>query len=86
MTSCGRSSDSCSCLQIPEDRWRAIKTQLIKTCTQSSRSSKPAIYGAAATEEVKKLRPLKRSIEVLSACTDMSGIYSTMYFEGLQVC
>lgn len=51
-------------MQIPEEKWVSIRRQLLKACSQSNRSSKPAIYGAAATEEVKKLKPLKRSIEV----------------------
>lgn len=54
-------------MQIPEGKWSGIRAELLKTCAKSNRSSKPAIYGAAAAEEVKKLRPMKQSIEVISS-------------------
>ena len=57
-------------LQIPAEKWDGIKAELLRMCSQTSRSSKPAIYGAAAAEEVKRLRPLKASLEVLNVLAD----------------
>ena len=57
-------------LQIPAGKWDGIKAELLRMCSQTSRSSKPAIYGAAAAEEVKRLRPLKASLEVLKDLAD----------------
>ena len=52
-------------VQISEDAFSQIKNELTKACSQqNSRSSKPAIYGAAAPEEIKKLQPLRQSLEV----------------------
>ena len=52
-------------VQIPKEAWTDLSNELLRICKpRSSRSRKPAIYGAAAIQEVKQLRPLKTSIEV----------------------
>ena len=53
-------------MQIPKEHWEDLRQELLRICkpSRSSRSRKPAIYGAAAIQEVKRLRPLKTSIEV----------------------
>lgn len=48
----------CRDLQIPESRWDTISMQIKSLLSASSKSSKPAIYGAAAAIEIKRLRPL----------------------------
>ena len=44
--------------QIEEDDWVSIRDHLLSACSNSSRSSKPAIFGVAAESEETKQRPM----------------------------
>ena len=55
-------------LQIPESRWDTISLQIKSLLSASSRSSKPAIYGAAAAIEIKRLRPLAETGKLQVLC------------------
>ena len=44
--------------QIEEDDWGSVRQHVLSACSNSSRSSKPAIYGVAAESEETKQRPM----------------------------
>lgn len=44
--------------QIGEDEWSSVRQHVLSACSNSNRSSKPAIYGVAAESEETKQRPM----------------------------
>lgn len=47
--------------KIPESDYEGIRASLLASCSSTSRSSKPAIYGVAAKAEIRQLRPSSMS-------------------------
>ena len=53
-----RSKDRSSWGQLSESRWPEIKNHISEACSNTNKSSQPAIYGVAAAAEITKLRPM----------------------------
>merc|ERR1719421_1556403 len=52
------SKDRSSWGQLSESRWPDVKSHISEACSNSNKSSQPAIYGVAAAAEITKLRPM----------------------------
>ena len=62
-------------VQIQASEFEEIETRLLRACmSSSSQSSLPAIYGQAASEETKRLRPLGRVVEVSWQCRQRPAV------------
>ena len=52
-------------MQVAEDSFESIEQRLRKVIMSgSSQSTLPAIYGAAVSQDTKRLRPLSHAVEV----------------------